>query len=151
MAWPRVEFHSGLNEPLNYACRLLRKACQQGARVAVTAPPPTLAGLDRELWVFETDEFLPHVRVPSPDAATADANAVLRLTPIWLCCVEVPVEGPTILVNLGVPAPADPARFERIIELVALDPDERRSARARWRDYEARGIVIEHHDRGSIG
>ena len=151
MALPRVEFHSGLGEPLNYACRLLRKAWQQGARVAVTAPLPTLAALARELWVFETDEFVPHVQLPPSGAGASGAKPVLRLTPIWLCPSEVPADGPRILVNLGAAAPAEPARFERIIELVALDPDERRGARARWRDYEARGIVIEHHDRDAGG
>jgi DNA polymerase-3 subunit chi len=145
---PRVEFHSGLAEPLLYACRLLRKACRQGARVAVTAPVSTLQALDRELWTFETDAFVPHRRVPSHRAASVAEDA-LRRTPIWLCEGEVPADGPPVLVNLGAAAPAEPARFERIVELVALEPDERRAARSRWREYEASGMNIEHHERGA--
>jgi len=145
---PRVEFHSGLAEPLHYACRLLRKACRQGTRVAVTAPTATLQALDRELWTFETEAFVPHRRVPSHRAASVAEDA-LRRTPIWLCEGEVPADGPPVLVNLGAAAPAEPARFERIVELVALEPDERRAARSRWREYEASGMNIEHHERGA--
>ena len=145
MSVPRVEFHSGLDEPLRYACRLLRKAWRQGVRAVVTAPPRTLLALDRELWTFEPEEFVPHRRVPGRDDAATDT--ALALTPIWLCDGDVPEDGPKLLVNLGAPAPADVERFERIIELVARDDDERREARTRWRAYETRGLVIEHHDR----
>ena len=144
---PRVQFHSGLAEPLSYACRLLRKAWRQGVRAAVTAPPRTLLALDRELWTFETEEFVPHRRVTGQRDASADA--ALRRTPIWLCDGEVPLGGPGVLVNLAAPMPQEPQRFERIIELVALDADERRAARTRWREYEAQGLVIEHHDRAA--
>ena len=59
---PQVEFHSGVAQPLNFACRLLRKACRQRVPVLVSAPAPTLDALDRELWTFEALEFLPHRR-----------------------------------------------------------------------------------------
>ena len=36
---PQVEFHTGVVEPMLFACRLLRKAYRQGARVAVTVSP----------------------------------------------------------------------------------------------------------------
>ena len=66
-----VEFHTGVADPLDFACRLLRKAARQGVRVLVTAPGETLGALDRLLWTFEEREFLPHVRVPGAPAATA--------------------------------------------------------------------------------
>ena len=55
-----IAFHVNVPDRLAYACRLLRKAVRQGARVAVTAPPATLRGLDRALWTFEPTEFVPH-------------------------------------------------------------------------------------------
>jgi len=136
-----VEFHSGVAEPLRFACRLLRKAYGAGARLVVTAPPSALQALDRELWVFDAHEFLPHVRV----RAGQSADATLRRTPIWLCEGAAPEPCPKVLVNLGAEAPQCLELFDRIIEIVPTDNQERQRARARWRDYEARGLAITHH------
>jgi DNA polymerase-3 subunit chi len=141
----QVEFHSGLADPLHYACRLLRKAWRQGAKVVVTAPASTLQALDRALWTFEAQEFVPHVRVRQ-DRPDHPARA---FTPIWLCEGEAPMESPKVLLNLGDAQQPKPERFERIIELVADDAEARWGARQRWRDYETRGWSIEHHARGS--
>jgi DNA polymerase III subunit chi len=138
---PKVEFHSGVADALNFACRLLRKAYGAGAAVLVTAPASTLQALDRELWVFAAHEFVPHLRLQP----RAQADAALRRTPIWLCDQVPEVPCPAVLVNLGADAPAQPERFERIIEIVPVDAQERQRARARWRDYEARGWHIAHH------
>ncbi len=144
---PQVEFHSGLGEPLRYACRLLRKAWRQGAAVAVTAPSAALQQLDRELWTFEAHEFVPHTLLRQGRDGAAGESASRRLTPIWLCDGDVPAPGPKILVNLGAVLPSDPKRFERIIELVGEEERERHDARERWRDYESRGWPIQHHAR----
>lgn len=138
-----VEFHTGIADPLAYACRLLRKAYRQGARVLVTAPAEVLNVLDRQLWTFEERDFVPHVRVPGAAAATA------ALTPIWLATGFSAVVGqnsaPGVLVNLGAAAPAAPADLQRLIEIVADTPDEMAHGRARWRAYKAAGLAISHH------
>jgi DNA polymerase-3 subunit chi len=138
---PRVEFHTGLAAPLHFSCRLLRKACRQGVAVAVIAPAPMLAALDRELWTFEAHEFVPHLRVKPGQAP----DAALRRTPIWLCDGGVPEPGPAVLLNLGAEPAGGLERFERIIEVVPAEADLRQQARARWRAYEARGWAIQHH------
>jgi DNA polymerase-3 subunit chi len=138
---PQVEFHSGVDAPLHFACRLLRKAYRQGVAVAVTAPAPALTALDRELWTFEAHEFVPHLLV----RAGQGVDAALRRTPVWLCEAGVPHPGPSVLLNLGAPTLADADRFERIIEVVSPEPGHRQQARERWRDYEARGWGIKHH------
>ena len=73
-ALTEVEFHTGVADPVGFACRLLRKAYRQGARVLVTAPGPRLGELDRALWTFEERDFVPHVRVPGAGAAVAAAR-----------------------------------------------------------------------------
>jgi DNA polymerase-3 subunit chi len=138
---PQVDFHSGVREPVHFACRLLRKAWRQGVAVLVTAPPATLSTLDRELWTFEAHEFVPHLRVRAGQAVDAAA----RRTPIWLCEGQPPSPCPKVLVNLGADVADSAAPFERIIEIVPGDGDERDRARARWRAYEARGWVLQHH------
>ena len=142
---PRVEFHSGVAAPVHFACRLLRKAWQQRVAVLVTAPADTLAALDRELWTFEAQEFVPHLRVRPGQAL----DAALRRTPIWLCEGLPPSPFAQVLLNLDGEPPESGEPFERIIEIVPAEGDERRRARARWRAYEARGWEIRHHTQAS--
>jgi DNA polymerase III subunit chi len=137
----QVEFHSGVAAPLHFACRLLRKAYRQGVGVVVTGPAATLQALDRELWTFEAQEFVPHLRVKPGQPL----DAGLRRTPIWLCEGAPPDPCPKVLVNLGAEPPGGGEPFERIIEIVSAEGDERQRARARWRAYEARGWAIKHH------
>ena len=137
-----VEFHTGVADPVHFACRLLRKAMRQGAKLQVTAPEPVLRELDRALWTFDERDFVPHVRVPGP---TAD---VLARTPIWLANQVLPqpgAGGPTVLVNLGAAAGTELAGYQRLIEIVALDADAAQAGRERWREYKARGFSITHH------
>jgi len=138
---PQVEFHSGVAAPLHFACRLLRKAYRQGAKVVVTAPASTLQALDRELWTFEPQEFVPHLRLKPGQLL----DAALRLTPIWLCEDAPPNPCPKVLVNLGAEPPGGGESFERIIEIVSTEGEDRQRARTRWRAYEARGWAIKHH------
>jgi DNA polymerase-3 subunit chi len=138
-----VEFHTGVADPVGFACRLLRKAVRRGVRVRVIAPTDTLGALDRALWTFEEREFLPHVRVPGASAATA------ARTPIWLApdlqtsAGDTPLPG--LLLNLGADAPRDLSGLDRLIEVVSADPDEAARGRSRWREYKARGLGITHH------
>jgi len=138
---PQVEFHSGVAAPAHFACRLLRKACRHGVAVAVAAPAQALAALDRELWTFEAQEFVPHLLV----RVGQGVDDALRRTPVWLCEAGVPEPGPAVLLNLGASPPPDAARFERIIEIVSREPEQREQARQRWRDYQAQGWDIRHH------
>lgn len=137
----QVDFHSGVSAPVHFACRLLRKAWRQGARLLVGGPASTLEALDRELWIFEAQEFVPHRRVQSGQGL----DAALRHTPIWLCEGAAPQPAPKIWVNLGTDLPEAADAFERIIEVVPTEAEARRRARERWRGYEARGWVIRHH------
>jgi len=140
-----VEFHTGLADPLALACRLLRKAQRQGIRLLVTVNAPRLAELDALLWTFEPQSFVPHVRMPgAPDAVAAR-------TPIWLCEAVPSGPVPTVLVNLGAPAPASLAPFERVIELVSHDVDEAQAGRERWRAYKAQGLQIVHYPASAVG
>ncbi len=140
-----VEFHTGVADPLAYACRLLRKAYRAGVRVLVTAPPAALATLDRALWTFDAREFVPHVRQPGAGAAVA------ARTPIWLAPQAGLSDAPPVLVNLGADAPADLAGVQRLIEIVSDDAEEAARGRGRWRDYKARGLEIVHHRSGASG
>ncbi len=139
----QVEFHTGVADPVAFACRLLRKAWQARARVLVSAAEPTLAALDQALWTFDAQAFVPHVRVPGPDEALAPH------TPIWLSPGLSPAAAaaprPPVLLNLGgasLPAADD---FERVIEVVGSGDEARQAGRERWRHYLQWGVAPRHH------
>lgn len=146
-----VEFHTGVEDSVAFACRLLRKAQRQGARVLVTAPEELLTELDRALWVFDEREFLPHVRMPGARPAVA------ARTPLWLALdadeagAAHPAAAPRVLVNLGAAAPKNLDEIERLIEVVATDPESTELGRQRWRAYKAAGLEIKHHAAGGAG
>jgi DNA polymerase-3 subunit chi len=132
-------FHFGVEDRTLYACRLLRKAARQGARVLVRGQGAEIDLLDKALWTFEPQEFLPHQRM-RPDQPVPPR---LWRTPVWLMGDDhswpddLPKAG--VLVHLGSAPCADAPNWERMIELVTLDGEDRLQARQRWRAYEARG------------
>ncbi len=140
-----IAFHFNVPDRLAYACRLLRKATRQGARVAVTAPLATLRTLDRALWTFEPEEFVAHAVLP----AGTPAPDRLAPTPVWLAERPDDVAVHEVLVNLGDAPPAGFERYARLIEIVGTDPAERAAARARWKHYAARGYALQGHEASS--
>ncbi len=134
-----VEFHTGIDDPASFTVRMLRKAYGQGTRVLVTAPASLLEQLSRLLWQEHEDEFLPHVF-----AARSNPGQLAR-TPIWLAAAVTAAEHePRVLINVGAAAPDDPARLDRLIEVVSADADQANQGRQRWRFYKAAGWKLEH-------
>lgn len=134
----RIEFHSDVADKITFCCRLARKAHKMHAQLVVlTADRDELNTLDQALWTFSDLDFLPHVIVDDPLAVT---------TPIVLSDrddIEFPHH--QVLVNLSRTPPANFARFERLIELVAHDEADRTAGRERFRFYKQRGYAIKHH------
>jgi DNA polymerase III subunit chi len=141
MAKTDLAFHFNAPNKVAYACKLLRKATQSGARVAVLAAPDVLARLDAELWAFSPLDFVAHVRAPC-------TPAVLQRTPVVLCEVLEQAQGAGygVLVNLLPNVPEGFERFDRVIEVVTPDDADRFSARARWKHYTELGYEITRHD-----
>ncbi|MBA2673520.1 DNA polymerase III subunit chi [Ramlibacter sp.] len=135
-----VAFHFNAPGKVGYACRLLRKAAGAGARVVVTGEAPLLAELDVALWTFAPLEFVAHC-----NAANA-VPAVLAASPVVLAAAVRDVPHHQVLVNLGVPVPEGFERFERLIEVVTGEDEDRKQARARWKHYADRGYAITRHD-----
>ncbi len=134
-----VEFHTGVSDVGIFACRLLRKAARQGVRVQVTASAETLDALDLQLWSFDERDFVPHARLPGA------RPVVLEHSPIWLTPQVMGGDAPRVVVNLDQDPPPDLGALDRLIEVVAADPDQAQRGRARWRAYKAQGLSIKHH------
>jgi DNA polymerase III subunit chi len=141
----KVEFHSGIGDPLAHACRLLRKAHAAGARVVVRGPSPLLDRLDEALWTFDALSFVPHLRLRAGTRATAPQ----RRTPLWLVDTVDAVDDRDVLVNLGAELAAGWESFGRVIEIVAADTPSSTAARQRWRRYaQTPGVEMVHHAAG---
>jgi DNA polymerase-3 subunit chi len=134
-----VAFHFNAPDKLGYACRLLRKAVGTGARVMVTGETGTLRELDVALWTFAPLEFLPHCYGEATPVALAASPVVLAESVRSAPHLQV-------LVNLGGAVPEGFERFERLIEVVTGQEQDRLDARRRWKHYADRGYAIVRHD-----
>lgn len=134
----RVDFHFNVEDRLQYACRVVRKARAADKSVlAFAREPARLARFDAALWIFSALDFVPHVYVDSPLAArtpvllTLDPAASAPACNVFLNLDDaVPPEFPALL-----------ARFERIIEVVSRESDDRQRARERFRLYREAGVT----------
>lgn len=136
----RIDFHFNAPDKLQYACRLVRKAYRAGQRVVVFADAVAVPEIDRLLWTFAPTEFIPHVRADDPLAAE---------TPVILCSEPCDTPHADVLVNLSMRTPDFFSRFERLVEVVTPDEDDRGGARSRWRFYRDRGYPLQSHDLAS--
>lgn len=137
-----VSFHFNVPDRTDYTCRLVRKATRSGASVVLAGPAPALAHFDRALWTFDDLEFLPH-RVLRPGESIDARTAPTR---VWLVQDAAAVPLHEVLINLG----ADPAvgfeSFDKLIEIVTAEEDDRAAARVRWKHYASRGYAIRKHE-----
>lgn len=142
-----VAFHTGVEDPVVYAGRLLKKALALNSRLVVTGLPDTLSALDERLWTQEPNGFVPHARwgVDTP-------SAVLLRSPLWLVdesswaqASDWSPAGRTIRVGLDALDFLDGTDFDRIIEVVGADEAQRRRGQLRWKRYRDQGCTLSHH------
>ena len=136
-----VAFHFNVDNRLHYTCRLVRKAVAAGNRLVVTGSSETLAQLDRELWALSATEFLPH-------CYAADPAPLAQRSPVWLCESLDGVVARDVLINLAELVPQGAQGFDRVVEVVTVDPVERSQARLRWKHYTQTGVKLVQHDLG---
>ena len=134
----RIDFYFNAEDKLQVACRLAGKALAQKKRLLIYAPEPeTAQRLDRMLWTWPPTGFVPHCQVHDPEAAQ---------TPVLIATDSEAPQACEVLLNLSPETPPHFERFERLLEIVARDDEERKAARARYRWYRDRGYPIGDHD-----
>ena len=134
-----IAFHFNAPDRLAYICRLLRKAVGSGAKVVVTGDPGILRQLDADLWSLSPTDFVPHCDMNSD-------VAMLSATPVILSPTIDSTPHHQVLLNLGHTLPTGFEAFERVIEVVSLDEEDRQLARGKWKQYADRGFNIVRHD-----
>jgi DNA polymerase-3 subunit chi len=143
-----ISFHFNVPDKLAYACRLLRKAVNGGAKVVVAGDVQSLAPLDTALWTFSPLDFVPHCFHDSDAILVAASPVVLGYPgrPVQATPSSPPGSSTQVLLNSGQDVPEGFERFERLIELVGMDDEDRQAARQRWKHYASRGYAITRHD-----
>lgn len=132
----QVSFYSDAADPLQYACRLIRRALASGMPVGVCVPAAEAARLDALLWSFEATEFIPHRRW---DGATPPAPGEVLLVED---AARLPHRG--LLLNLGQDMPSGALEFERVLEVIGREPERIQAGRARYRAYQQSGARLDH-------
>ena len=135
-----IDFYTHVNDRFEVVAKLVAKAFTQHRSVRVlTSDPESTETLDRMLWLQPATGFLPHCRVDSRLAAE---------TPIWIDHV-LEHQGPAaVLINLHHSPPPFFSRFERLAEIVGVDPAGTAAARDRYRFYRERGYELRTHNLG---
>lgn len=131
-----VTFHFNAPDKLGHACRLLRKAVASGAKVVVTGDSALLRELDVALWTFSQLDFVPHC------LGDASPPAVLAASPVVLAESARGAPHQHVLINLADSVPEGFERFERLIEVVTVQDEDREQGRLRWKHYADRGYAI---------
>jgi len=134
----RIDFYFEAEDKLQVACRLSAKAAQQKLRVLIYAPDAAQAQkMDTLLWTWQATGFLPHCMTRSPLAAQ---------TPVLITHDPEDTPHDEVLLNLHHAWPPAFSRFQRLVEIVGRDEEDRAAARERFRFYRDRGYAIENHD-----
>jgi DNA polymerase-3 subunit chi len=134
----QIDFYTHVDDKLKTACQLVGKAFERNLRVAVLTPDnQTTQTVDRLLWTQPAISFIPHCRADNP---------CLPETPVVVDHVSAPLPHDDVLINLCTERPEHFSRFQRLIEIVSRDEQDKSAARARFKFYRERGYEIRTHD-----
>jgi DNA polymerase-3 subunit chi len=142
----RINFAFGAPQRLLTACQVARKRYLAGEHVVVFCPDATrLAAFDRLLWSFDDTSFVPHVRADDPLASSTPVVLTAQGA-VEAASLFPPGQAKPWLLNLSDECPPDYAEFERILEIVSDEPEDRQAARPRGREYQGAGHDVRSHN-----
>ncbi|MBZ0223747.1 MAG: DNA polymerase III subunit chi [Dokdonella sp.] len=123
-------------EPLLLVCELAKRAfaAQQPTSILASSQDQAEA-LDELLWSFDEAAFIPHQLAGDDDDA---------LTPVLIVPPGAVASDRALVINLR--EECAPGLFERVLEVVPADENQRASSRARWKTYKVAGFSVTKHD-----
>ncbi len=139
----KVDFYTGSPDKLRTVCQLSHKAMQNGIRAVISIPDEATGNtLDKLLWHYPATAFIPHCR-----SNAAEATGM----PVVLAQGSEPLPHYDLLISLHDECVPFFSRFERVIEIVGSDDEDRRLGRERFKFYRDRGYELRHIDLSQIG
>ena len=143
----RIDFAFGAPDRLRMACQVVRKRVLAGQRLVVYCKDGSrLAAFDRMLWAFDDTAFVPHVLANDPLAPETPVVLTAEEPLQALQAAGQPDQPQPWLLNLDDDCPPGFDAFERLLEIVSDDPDDKQAARQRWRTYQTAGHAPQSHD-----
>jgi DNA polymerase-3 subunit chi len=134
----QIDFYTNVEDKLATACRVAAKAYGLGRRTLVFCPDAEVAArIDRMLWTSPPTGFIPHCAASDPLA---------KETPIIVDYLGAEPLCDQVLLNLRPEWPPFFGRFERLVEIVSVDDEDKQQARERFKFYRDRGYEIRAHD-----
>jgi len=123
---------------------LLEKTLARGWRAVVQLSDPGVRdALDRHLWVYRDDSFLPH-------GAVRDGTEARQ--PVWLTTGDDNPNGATVRFCADRAVPAEVAAYERVVILFcADDPEAVADARKLWKPLKAAGHTCTYWQQSASG
>ena len=120
-----------------FACRLAYKAWRGGLPVHIhTSDEKHCQSMDRLLWEWKEDCFLPHARAGSDFPPE---------TPVTIGFQAPDSQEHRLLINLDSEVPDFFSDFIRVCEIVIDHPDQKQVSRNKFRTFRQQGITPETH------
>ena len=147
-----------LDDYWNFACRLTEKAFRKQCDVYLhTANEEHMAAVDKLLWTFRPNSFLPHSSEISSEISAEMSNkanednskidsAASATGEILVACSGDPRDHHDVLVNLTEQTPECFSRFTRVAEVVMGTDEAKAKSRQRYKYYRDRGYPLEGHN-----
>ncbi|GBE08646.1 DNA polymerase III subunit chi [bacterium BMS3Abin11] len=136
----QIDFHILDNKDnsslLVYACRVARKAYNNGYRVYIRVEnEQDMQQLDTLLWTFSELDFIPHASI-----ATECGQE-----PVIIGMIEYTGDSNMVLINISTKMASNYSRYSRVIELISNDPGCKSAGRNRYRKYQQMNEKLNNH------
>jgi len=138
---PRADFYlidkpRFREDPLLLVCELAKRAFASEQPTLILARSQDQAeALDEKLWDFDENAFIPHQIAGDDDDA---------ITAVLIAPPGVATQDRALVINLR--DECAPGLFERVLEVVPADDNERAGSRERWKTYRQAGFETTKHD-----
>ncbi|NKB76633.1 MAG: DNA polymerase III subunit chi [Gammaproteobacteria bacterium] len=123
---------------LTTACRIANKAYERRMRIYLqTADREQSELLDKLLWTFSQESFVPHT--------LRNSLTDWKQYPVQIGVGDSGVAGLDLLISLQAAVPADAEKYKRVADLVMDNTEQKQLGRARFRYYREKGVEPKTH------
>ena len=133
----QVDFHTGVDQPLHYCARLVRKAMQRQQALVLLCRADQVAELESVVLSLEPETLLPLCHDQAIESVMSRSQVVIAQD-----AQKVPARG--WLVNLTQDWPDGFESFEKVIEVVDTETEAVTAGRQRWGQYKTKGYPLSH-------